>query len=135
VACYPRQGTEMRLHGLWSVGIGGHVNVDDLGNHAPEDWETVLRTGLQRAIEEELPGFRLTERPECLGLINEDATPVGSVHLGIVCQIQLPTDATVQAGAELRGMTWLQPDVLLPDHPDTRKLELWSVLALRFLAT
>ncbi len=135
VACYPRQGSEKRLHGLWSVGIGGHVNAGDWSPDRPEAaaWEDILEAGMRREVAEELAGFALPSRPRCLGLIHEDATPVGSVHLGIACVIELPDGTALQTGRELEGMIWLEPATLLREHPATRRLEMWSVLALALL--
>ena len=70
--------TESRLRALRSVGVGGHINPCD---HAPG--ESPYRLGMLREVEEEV--FVETSYHEhCLGLINDDATPVGQVHLGIV---------------------------------------------------
>ena len=44
-----RKGGEARLHGLISIGVGGHINpVDEL------DRESVLMRGLERELEEEV---------------------------------------------------------------------------------
>ncbi|MCI0681351.1 MAG: phosphoesterase [Gemmataceae bacterium] len=70
--------TEARLRALRSVGVGGHINPCD---HAAGG--SPYRLGMLREVEEEVfveTGYR--ER--CVGLINDDATPVGQVHLGIV---------------------------------------------------
>lgn len=68
-----RAGGDARLHDRWSIGIGGHLNPGD------ED----LIGGLRREWREELvadfePAFHL------LGLLNDDSTEVGRVHLGVV---------------------------------------------------
>ena len=68
-----RAGGDARLHDLWSIGVGGHLN--------PGDGD--LLGGLRREWDEELiaafvPAFRL------VGLLNDDTTPVGRVHLGAV---------------------------------------------------
>lgn len=70
-------GTEARLRALRSVGVGGHVNPVDA---AAAD---VYRAGLLRELAEEVEvGSPFTER--CLGLIHDDRTPVGRVHVGVV---------------------------------------------------
>ena len=71
-------GTEARLTALRSVGIGGHISeVDTAGGADP------YRTGMLREVDEEVAiGCGYTER--FLGLINDDTTPVGAVHLGVV---------------------------------------------------
>ena len=68
-----RAGGDVRLHDRWSIGVGGHLNPGD------ED----LDGGLRREWSEELvadfvPDFRF------IGLLNDDTTPVGQVHLGAV---------------------------------------------------
>ncbi|MEZ0241702.1 MAG: NUDIX domain-containing protein [Chloroflexota bacterium] len=68
-----RAGGDARLHDRWSIGVGGHLN--------PGDGD--LAGGLRREWAEELvadfmPDFRL------VGLLNDDTTEVGSVHLGAV---------------------------------------------------
>ncbi len=69
---------EARLHAKRSVGVGGHVSTLDLNREASPYIE-----GMRREIEEEVDletGWIET----CVGLINDDETEVGKVHLGIV---------------------------------------------------
>ena len=66
-------GGDERLHGRFSIGVGGHLNPGDGG----------MLGGLKREWTEELvadfvPHFEL------VGLLNDDTTAVGSVHLGAV---------------------------------------------------
>ena len=68
----PKQ-TEARLHHKLSLGIGGHINPD-----TPE-----LLDGLGKELEEEVDlggDYDLT----FAGILNDDTTEVGSVHLGAV---------------------------------------------------
>ena len=72
-------GGDPRLHGKASIGVGGHLNPVDQGADA-------LADGLRREWSEELvadwePTFRL------VGLLNDDSNPVGSVHLGVVFEV------------------------------------------------
>lgn len=70
---------EKRLRALRSIGVGGHINPADNETAADNPY----RQAMLREIAEEI--FLETEyRETCLGLINDDATPVGQVHLGIV---------------------------------------------------
>ncbi len=69
---------EKRLHAKRSVGVGGHICTEDATGASG-----VYREGMWREIQEEVhleAGF--TE--SCVGLINDDETEVGRVHLGIV---------------------------------------------------
>ena len=68
-----RAGGDARLHDLWSIGVGGHLN--------PGDGD--VAGGLRREWAEELVAdFEPDFAP--VGLLNDDTTPVGSVHVGFV---------------------------------------------------
>jgi predicted NUDIX family phosphoesterase len=68
-----RAGGDARLHDLWSIGVGGHLNPGDGG----------LSGGLVREWHEEVVADFVPEF-ELIGLLNDDTTDVGSVHLGAV---------------------------------------------------
>lgn len=76
---YQRCGGENRLLGKWSLGIGGHINEDD----GPTS--TAYNTGLHRELREEI-GYEMEQwkSPLIVALINDDSTPVGKVHFGVV---------------------------------------------------
>ena len=82
VFCYKRgqsQG-EARLHRLRSLGVGGHVSEDDArGGRDLDAYEAALHRELEEEVAIGSPG---TIRR--VGLINDDATAVGRVHLGVV---------------------------------------------------
>jgi predicted NUDIX family phosphoesterase len=68
-----RAGGDARLHDRWSIGVGGHLN--------PGDGD--VAGGLRREWAEELVAdFEPAFTP--LGLLNDDTTPVGAVHVGLV---------------------------------------------------
>lgn len=76
-------GGETRLRSRWSIGLGGHICAED-----GADSRDAYREGLQRELKEEVAlETEYTER--CIGLINDDRTPVGQVHLGIVHVLDL----------------------------------------------
>ncbi len=134
LAAYPRHGTEARLHGLHSRGIGGHINpaytTSPPSSPAPPPpfWPTALWTGLRRELAEEFPAA-VEGTTRFLGLINEDTGPVGRVHLGAVFHHRLAHNPSPPEG-ELAGLVWLPPSALgLPPWPLTR-FESWSRLAL-----
>lgn len=77
-----KRGGEARLHGKFSVGIGGHIS------ERSEDATTDLHAGMLRELREEI-GWD-SEPPVLMGVLNDDSNPVGSVHLGIV--YLLPTE-------------------------------------------
>lgn len=81
---------EKRLHAKRSVGVGGHISADDVGGYTSH--HDIYREGMRRELTEEV----LIDTPyqeRCVGLINDDETPVGQVHLGVVhiCDVVRPT--------------------------------------------
>jgi predicted NUDIX family phosphoesterase len=76
---------EQRLHSKMSVGIGGHISSDDAASDAPYD------EGMQRELDEEVV-INTVYSDRCVGLINDDETEVGKVHLGVVhvCEVESP---------------------------------------------
>jgi predicted NUDIX family phosphoesterase len=87
VFCYTRgksQG-EARLHRLRSLGVGGHVSEQDTqGGKSLDAYESAMRRELEEEVEVTSPG-----RLQRVGLINDDSTPVGQVHLGVVHLFEL----------------------------------------------
>lgn len=69
---------ENRLHGKRSIGVGGHVSTLDAGGTG-----SAYDEGMRREIAEEVD-VAGTHVQRCVGLINDDLTPVGRVHLGVV---------------------------------------------------
>lgn len=68
------------MHRLRSLGVGGHVSEEDArGGRDLDAYEAALRRELEEEVAIGSPG---TIRR--VGLINDDATPVGRVHLGVV---------------------------------------------------
>jgi len=79
------RGGEARLHGKFSIGVGGHVTQEGVSR------DRIVEGGLRRELEEELV-FDQPYRFEPLGLINDDTVPVGRVHLGIVYLVAAQSD-------------------------------------------
>lgn len=112
-------GGDPRLHGKASIGVGGHINPVDEG-------EDPLSAGLRREWAEELvtdwePDFRL------LGTLNDDSNAVGSVHLGVVFEVE----------AAGRPVVVRESDKLVGRFADTAevlatwdRLETWSRLVV-----
>ena len=68
-----RAGGDARLHDLYSLGIGGHLNPEDGG----------VLEGLRREFHEEMVA-EWDPEPRLLGLLKDDDVLVGQVHLGVV---------------------------------------------------
>ncbi len=126
LAAYPRQGTEKRLHGLWSVGLGGHINPVD-----GSTWAAALWNGLRRELQEEFPSAA-GGTTRLVGIINEEKTAVGRVHIGAVFLHETETLES-SAATELDGMEWLAQDCVGNTEWPIEHFELWSRLALQLL--
>jgi predicted NUDIX family phosphoesterase len=70
---------EKRLHAKRSIGVGGHISRDDAGAVGSQPYDE----GLRRELEEEV-SIETPYQDARIGLINDDETEVGRVHLGIV---------------------------------------------------
>ncbi len=74
---------ESRLHGAWSIGIGGHVDAEDRTTRKIAGSE-FFQLALGRELREELVVHAASPSPRLIGLLNDDQTPVGAVHAGLV---------------------------------------------------
>jgi predicted NUDIX family phosphoesterase len=82
-------GSEERLHGQYSVGVGGHVNKsDDMPLWAGATNKSIVDWTLERELNEEFcvesPG-----EPQPVGLINDESNEVGRVHFGVVYEYNI----------------------------------------------
>jgi predicted NUDIX family phosphoesterase len=110
-----RAGGDARLHDAWSIGVGGHLN--------PGDGD--VAGGLAREWAEELvAGFEPAYTP--LGLLNDDTTPVGAVHIGFVFVADAAgRPVAIRETEKLEGAFATTDEVAaVRDH-----LETWSRLA------
>ena len=114
-----RAGADARLHDRYSIGVGGHINPGDGG----------LLGGLRREWAEELvagfePAFRL------VGLLNDDTTEVGAVHVGAV----YVADASGHP-VGIRETNKLTGAFEAPDRVAAvvDRMETWSALVFEFL--
>lgn len=118
--CYVRgkASGEERLVAKMSIGIGGHINNEDL-----DLFEDIYSRGAERELREEV-NVPDGSSNRVVALLNDDSNDVGKVHLGVVHILDCPTaevsrreKAITEAGfrtiEELRAMrdrleTWSQ---------------------------
>ena len=109
-----RAGGDARLHERWSIGVGGHVGPAD----------ATIEAGLLRELEEELAAD-WQPQPRLLGLLNDDSTPVGRVHLGVVFEADAAGRAvSVRETHKLSG-AFAEPEEVRRGYGN---LETWSQL-------
>ncbi len=110
-------GGDPRLHRKASIGVGGHLNPVDEG-------EDPLSVGLQREWAEELAAD-WEPRYELAGMLNDDSNPVGSVHLGVVFEVQADGRPVAVRETEKLSGRFVPPDEVLAAWD---RLETWSQL-------
>ena len=85
---YQRAGGDDRLIDRYSIGIGGHVNLQDMRD---ADYDTVhaIEGAVRRELGEEIviPDWDKIKNLIWLGVINDNSDRVGQVHLGIVIEL------------------------------------------------
>ena len=128
---------ETRLRSKWSVGVGGHIN--DVDAESETDAATAPGTdlfsaGAAREIAEEVVLGAPILRFERVGLVNDDATEVGRVHLGVVCVATLAAPALTSNEPDLAESGFRAVDELLAEiDAEPERFESWTTLALRGL--
>lgn len=114
-----RAGGDARLHDRFSIGVGGHLNPGDgdLAGGLAREWSEELDAGF-------VPAFRL------LGLLNDDATDVGRVHLGVVYLAEADGRRVAVRETEKLEGRFAPPSELLGVY---EQMETWSQLVFDFV--
>ena len=110
-----------------SLGIGGHINPIDEENASLQ--RSLYDNGVEREIAEELRiegGYR----QHVIGLINDDSTEVGAVHLGVVHCFELEQDQIHSNEDAIEDLRFMSLEELAAIEP---QLESWSQILLRHL--
>ncbi len=115
---------ESRLHSKRSIGIGGHISSIDENANSSSYLE-----GMRREIEEELV-ITSTYRQSCVGLINDDLTEVGKVHLGIVHVFELDAPKVLPREQSMMQTGFASSAELMRDR---EQFETWSQICLDHL--
>jgi predicted NUDIX family phosphoesterase len=116
---------EGRLHSKRSVGIGGHISEADVSDQAIHPYHD----GLRRELDEEVAIYS-PYRERCVGLINDDETEVGRVHLGVVHLFELERPAVEPRETDILESGFHDVEELLAD---LTRFESWSQICLREL--
>src|SRR5436853_6351182 len=81
-------GQETRLHGLYSVGVGGHISDQDDGLFSsPAGYHDGMRRELMEEVAVE------AAKDAAVAVINDDSTDVGLVHFGVVHIMHVASEA------------------------------------------
>lgn len=129
-----KAGGEARLHDKLSIGVGGHIepqDVDDARDAGALAGRNPVARGARREIDEELDiaGERSVRT---LGTINDDSNPVGAVHIGLVQIVYVHGAVTVREQGILHGRFASVPELarLLREGAN---FETWSAKLVELL--
>lgn len=116
---------EQRLHSKRSVGIGGHISSEDAASNEIDPYQE----GMRRELEEEVI-IDTSYSEQCVGLINDDQTEVGKVHLGVVHLLDVHSPAISPRESEIVNAGFHLVDQLMED---LEGFESWSRICLEAL--
>jgi predicted NUDIX family phosphoesterase len=118
-------GQETRLHGLYSVGIGGHISEEDHGLFSKDRG---YQEGMRRELMEEVAVDAVNET--ALAAINDDSTEVGYVHFGVVHVVRLADENVASRRSGIRNPEFIPIADALQDPSG---YESWSRFCLEHL--
>ena len=110
--------TEVRLHGLFSFGLGGHINPSE------EISENVILEGMKRELNEEV-GLKNIPDVKCAGIINDHSTDVSNYHIGLVYCIHVNEKIAIKEVDKMLGK-WATEEEIKERY---EQLESWSQIA------
>ena len=118
---------EARLHAKLSIGIGGHISSDDAAAGEKDPYGE----GMRRELAEEVR-IDTAYDEQCVGLINDDETEVGKVHLGVV-HLFTVAEPRVAANEEDILDAGFRPIAEMREQLD--EMETWSSICFQALFT
>ena len=129
VMWYNRKGGEKRLHNLVSIGVGGHVNINDSPSILTDDInrfvQEMILNALKREVEEEVGIYEFSLKDLTFkGIIDLNDTEVDKMHLGFL--FTLYTDKKIESTEEIEKAYFDTPKNI-----SQMNLETWSVEAIK----
>jgi predicted NUDIX family phosphoesterase len=117
-----KRQAEARLHDLYSIGLGGHIS------ESVDESADVIRAALARELDEEMD-IAGPSRVKYVGIINDDTTDVGKVHLGILHEVLLEGDyCRIREKENMTGNWCAIPS--LTNYYDS--MESWSQIVCKY---
>lgn len=119
---YYRKGKEGRLHGLFSLGFGGHMQLQTSSYGSFVD---SLQAEIRRELQEEIPDFYSGEgRLSRVGFVYDQSSPVNRVHLGLVHVYEVPEACLEGHSDECGQQLWKTNQEILEEEA-----EHWTTLS------
>lgn len=126
------KGGENRLHNMYSIGVGGHLD-ESLENQHETGMEVYL-DGMIREVEEEIGIKTHRDDFEIKATIYDDSNEVGKVHFGVVSFLRIDSNEFMHDGEMdiLINREFLTLEELSNRHDS---LENWSKIVVENKAT
>jgi len=125
-----KKGGENRLYDKWSLGIGGHLNDEDLDG---DTWLKRISNCIEREIKEEVGIVKFDDYTWSLfkEFIYDPSNSVGKVHLGIVNKILVDNPENVKPkDNSISNGRWVKINELINMEKEG-KFENWSSLLIK----
>ena len=117
ILSYARKGKEKGLHGLRSIGVGGHVSHEELvtvicnePTQLPKLTE-LIQLGLRRELFEEV-GIDIGTYMEANQLLVSDSNITSQVHVGLPMQLHVPEYGISLDESEFLDARWISVEEL-----------------------
>ena len=126
---YSRNGTETRLHGSRSIGIGGHIDITDMYDTEYNLVNSILEAIAQstfRELQEEVDISAAIDINLLDHIIVDTTNSVGKVHVGLSTTLIVERN-TIQPQEELHDPQWLSVEEL---KANIDEYENWSKLII-----
>jgi len=128
----PDKGNEGRLHGKASIGVGGHIDLEDVVHEdSVVDLDQTLRLSCIREIREEVGLDIEGDDLQWKGLIVRRDSDVDRVHLGIVAEIDLDDEmkSQIEPNAEIGEIRFIHPSNFVAETSGNT-IEAWTKAVL-----
>lgn len=128
-----KRSGEKRLISKGSIGIGGHISIEDDQMNAlfaADRSFDAYSNAVNREVREEL--HVNSEFDDCIvAVLNDDTNDVGRVHFGVVHLWELKSDAVKKREQQITEMGFYDPETLVRK---IGQLENWSALCVENIA-
>ena len=137
ILSYARKGKEKGLHGLRSIGVGGHVSHEELvtaiyrsddPTQLPKLTE-LIQLGLRRELIEEV-GIDIGTYMEATQLLVSDSNITSQVHVGLPMQLEVPEFGITLEESEFLDARWITVEEL---KATVDLYEPWSQLIIQHM--
>lgn len=137
ILSYARKGKEKGLHGLRSIGVGGHVSHEELvtaiyrsddPTQLPKLTE-LIQLGLRRELLEEV-GIDIGTYMEANHLLVSDSNITSQVHVGLPMQLNVVESDIILEESEFLDARWISVEEL---KATVDLYEPWSQLIIQYM--